>query len=477
MIKTDQFYIDGQWVKPVGGQTLPIVNPATEERVGDLALGTAADVDAAVAAARRAFTGYSQSTVEDRVARLNQLADIYKARSEEMVKAISTEMGAPFALSNRAQVPVGRAHIKAVIRALEAYQFETAAPGGEVLLREAIGVVGMITPWNWPMNQITLKVAPALAAGCTMVLKPSEIAPLSGLLFAEFIDEAGFPPGVFNLVSGEGPVVGAALSAHPDVDMMTFTGSTRAGTAVAKAAADTVKRVHQELGGKSPNLILDDADLEKAVKGGVIQCMINTGQSCNAPTRMLVHQDQYEQAVEIAAAVAGKVTVGDPTEDGRHIGPLVSDVQFDNVQKLIQAGIDEGARLVIGGTGKPEGMDKGYYVRPTVFADVNNQMTIAREEIFGPVLCMIPYRDEAEAIEIANDTPYGLAAYLQTGDLKRARRVAAQLRAGMVHINGGAQGAGVPFGGYKQSGNGREGGELGMEEFLEVKAVSGLSAA
>lgn len=477
MIKTRQFYIDGEWVAPTGDRTLSIINPATELSVGDLALGTAADVERAASAARRAFATYSLTSVEERAALLEKLAEVYKARADEMAEAISIEMGAPKALAKNAQVPAGRAHIKATIRALRGYEFESDGPNGETVLREPIGVCAMITPWNWPMNQITLKVAPALAAGCTMVLKPSEIAPLSGLLFAEFVHEAGFPAGVFNLVSGDGPTVGAALSAHPEVDMVTFTGSTRAGTAVAKAAADSVKRVSQELGGKSPNVILDDADLERAVKGGVLHCMNNTGQSCNAPTRMLVHKDQYEQAIEIAAQVTAKVEVGNPAEDGRHIGPLVSDVQFNKVQELIQKGIDEGARLVAGGTGKPTGFETGYFVKPTVFADVNNDMAVAREEIFGPVLVMIPYADEAEAVAIANDTPYGLAAYLQTGDAARARRVARQLRAGMVHINGSAQGAGAPFGGYKQSGNGREGGELGLEDFLEVKVVSGFEAA
>ncbi|MEM7208498.1 MAG: aldehyde dehydrogenase family protein [Pseudomonadota bacterium] len=477
MVKIDQFYIDGKWVAPTGSRTMPIVNPATEESVGDLALGSKEDVDLAVAAAKRAFESFSQTSVSERLDLLQKLADRYEARSAEMADVITTEMGAPRALSEGSQTPVGLSHIQSIIAALKSYSFEQTTASGETMLREPIGVVGMITPWNWPMNQIALKVAPAIAAGCTMVLKPSEIAPLSGLLFAELMDEVGFPAGVFNLVSGEGTVVGEAMSAHPDIDMMTFTGSARAGTAVAKAAADTIKRVSQELGGKSPNLILDDADLEAAIKRGVLHCMNNTGQSCNAPTRMLVPRNRYDEAVEIATSIGARVEVGDPTEQGRHIGPLVSDVQFDKVQTLIQAGIDEGARLVAGGTGRPDGLDKGYYARPTIFADVNNDMTIAREEIFGPVLCMIPYDTEEEGIAIANDTPYGLAAYLQSGDSQRARRVAGRLRAGMVHINGVGQSAGMPFGGYKQSGNGREGGELGLEEFLEVKVVSGINAA
>jgi len=473
--KTD-FYINGAWVAPVTPNEMEVINPANEQAFATISLGGSADVDKAVAAAKAAFQTWGWSSKEERLACLEKLKDVYKKRWNEMAEAISNEMGAPISMSGASQVGAGYGHIKAFIDTLRDFTFERDFKPDvpeEHIVYEPIGVCGLITPWNWPMNQVTLKVVPAVAAGCTVVLKPSEIAPMSSLLFAEMMDEAGFPKGVFNLVNGDGPSVGAALSSHPDVDMMSFTGSTRAGTAVAKAAADTVKRVTLELGGKSPNIVLADADLEKAVKRGVIHCFNNTGQSCNAPTRMIVERSVYDQAVEIAAATAAKATVGNPAEEGRHIGPLVSQMQFDKVQDLIQKGIDEGATLAAGGPGRPEGFNRGYYVRPTIFTDVNNDMTIAREEIFGPVLAMIPVADEEEAISVANDTPYGLAAYLQTGDQDRAHRISRRLRAGMVHINGAGQPFGSAFGGYKMSGNGREGGVWGLEDYLEVKTVSG----
>ena len=474
-----QFYINGQWVNPVQGlgseQDSEVINPSTEAACAVISLGSDADTDAAVAAARAAFDSWSQTSKEQRLALLEKLYGIYKARSADMAEAISTEMGAPMALAQTAQWGAGAAHIKTMMQALKSTEFDQMlgehAPNNRILM-EPIGVCALITPWNWPMNQVALKVIAALATGCTMVLKPSEVSPLSAMLFAEMIDEAGFPAGVFNLVNGDGLGVGTRLSGHPDVDMVSFTGSTRAGIAISKNAADTVKRVSLELGGKGANLVFADAD-EKAVTRGVRHCFNNSGQSCNAPTRMLVERSIYDQAVAIAAEVAAKTTVGPAAEEGRHIGPVVSENQFNRIQNLIQAGIDEGARLVAGGTGKPEGMDTGYFVKPTVFADVNNNMTIAKEEIFGPVLSIIPFDTEEEAIAIANDSPYGLTHYLQTQDGDKANRVARRLRAGMVQINGEMLGAGSPFGGYKQSGNGREGGRWGLEEFLEVKAVAG----
>lgn len=478
MLKKTDFYIDGQWVAPAVAKDYEVINPANETAFATISLGSEADVDRAVAAARKAFESYSQTSREERIALLEKLVEVYDRRAGEMAETISHEMGAPISMANHSQAAAGSGHLRSTIRALKEFEFEyDFNDAGEHIVQEPIGVCGLITPWNWPMNQIALKVAPALAVGCTVILKPSEIAPMSGILFAEMIDEAGFPAGVFNLVNGEGAVVGEAMSRHPDIDMMSFTGSTRAGTAVTKAAADTVKRVTLELGGKSPNIVFDDADLAKAVKTGVLHCFNNTGQSCNAPTRMLVQRDVYDNAVEIAAEVGQKVQVGDPSEEGRHIGPLVSSMQFDKVQGLIETAIGEGARVIIGGSGRPEGLNRGYYVRPTIFADVNNDMTIAREEVFGPVLCMIPFDTEEEAIEMANDTPYGLAAYVQSGNPERANRVARRLRAGMVQINGAQRAPGSPFGGYKQSGNGREGGVYGLEDFLEVKAVSGYQAS
>ena len=478
MLKKTEFYIDGKWVAPAVAKEYEVINPANETAFAMISLGSEADIDRAVAAARKAFETYSLTSREERIALLEKLLDVYKRRAGEMAEAISQEMGAPISMAHHSQAAAGAGHLGAFIKALKAFEFEyDFNDAGERIVQEPIGVCGLITPWNWPMNQIALKVVPALAVGCSVILKPSEIAPMSAMLFAEMIDEAGFPAGVFNLVNGEGPVVGEAMSRHPGIDMMSFTGSTRAGTAVTKAAADTVKRVTLELGGKSPNIVFNDADLAKAVKTGVLHCFNNTGQSCNAPTRMLVQRDVYDSAVEIAAEVGQKVQVGDPAEEGRHIGPLVSSMQYDKVQGLIETAIGEGARVVIGGTGRPEGLNRGYYVRPTIFADVNNQMTIAREEVFGPVLCMIPFESEEEAVEIANDTPYGLAAYVQSGNPERANRVARRLRAGMVQINGAQRPAGSPFGGYKQSGNGREGGTYGLEDFLEVKAISGYQTA
>ena len=475
MLDKRQFYINGQWVSPEAANDLEVIDPSTEEAFAVISLGSATDTDKAVAAARAAFSGWMFTPVEERLALIERILDIYLRRADEMAEAISREMGAPIDLARQQQVPAGAYHIKNFIRALKGFEFERRlgdhAPNDRILY-EPIGVVGMITPWNWPMNQTVLKVIPALATGCTMVLKPSEIAPLSGMLFAEILDEAGVPAGVFNLVNGDGPGVGTQLSGHPDVDMISFTGSTRAGILIQKNAADTIKRVALELGGKGANIVFADAD-EKAVKRGVLHCMNNTGQSCNAPTRMLVQREIYDQAVEIAAETAGKLTVGPSAEPGRHMGPVVSRAQWDKIQGLIEKGIEEGARLVAGGPGLPEGVNRGYYVRPTVFADVNNDMTIARQEIFGPVLSIIPFETEDEAVAIANDTPYGLTDYVQTQDAAKAIRVARQLRAGMVEMNGQSRAAGAPFGGYKQSGNGREGGKWGLEEFCEVKAVSG----
>ena len=466
-----KFYINGQWVDPLVSNDLAVENPATEESIATISLGAAADVNAAIAAAKAAFPSYSQVSVDERIALMENLLKIYMDRYEEMAVAISMEMGAPISFASAAQADTGRGHISAAIDALKQFEFERQV-GNTRIVKEPIGVCGFITPWNWPINQISCKVAPALATGCTMVLKPSEIAPISGYLFSEMMDQAGFPAGVYNMVNGDGPDVGAVIASHADIDMVSFTGSTRAGILVAKAASETVKRVAQELGGKSPNIIFADADLDKAVSAGVTSMMGNTGQSCNAPSRMLVQSSVYQQAVEIAKQAAAQVAVDDPMKEGGHIGPLSSRVQFEKVQSLIEKGIEEGAELVIGGTGKPDGLDTGYFVKPTIFAGVNNQMTIAQEEIFGPVLTMIPFDTEEQAIEIANDTPYGLAAYFSTSDDGRAKRVAGQLRAGMVSLNSASQGYTAPFGGYKQSGNGREWGEYGFDDFLEIKGIT-----
>jgi aldehyde dehydrogenase (NAD+) len=471
-----QFYINGAWVEPKSPQPFPVLSPATEEQIATISLGSAADVDAAVAAARAAFPGFSETSREERLALLQKIVEVYQKHYDEMAETISQEMGAPLWLSKAAQAAAPLAHLATAIEILKTYEFERLQ-GTTLMRREAIGVCGMITPWNWPVNQIACKVAPALAAGCTMVLKPSEIAPLSAYLWTQILDEAGVPAGVFNLVNGDGPTVGAAIAAHPEVDMVSFTGSTRAGVAVATAAAPTVKRVTQELGGKSANILLDDVNIEEAVSGGVRSCFMNSGQSCNAPTRMLVSARQQDEALAVAKATAESMRVGDPFADGAMLGPVVSEAQWNKIQRLIQAGIDEGADLVTGGPGRPEGMEKGYYVRPTVFGNVRNDMTIAREEIFGPVISILPYQDETEAVRVANETLYGLAGYVSSGDLERARAVAKQLRAGNVHVNGAGPDFAASFGGYKQSGNGREWGTAGFEEFLELKAILGYAAA
>ncbi|MEM8797875.1 MAG: aldehyde dehydrogenase family protein [Pseudomonadota bacterium] len=470
-----QFYINGAWVDPIDGKDLAVIDPSTEEAIATISLGGVADTNTAVAAAKGAFPAFSMTSKEERLSYLKALFEIYSARSDEMGEVISEEMGAPISMAKMLQAGAGAGHLKAFIRALEAFEFDRPlrenAPNDR-LLYEPVGVCGLITPWNWPMNQVMLKVAPALATGCTMVLKPSELSPLSAMLLAEMIDEAGVPAGVFNLVNGDGPGVGSTLSAHPDVNLVSFTGSTRAGIAISKTAADTIKRVSLELGGKGANIVFADAD-EKAVKRGAMHCFNNTGQSCNAPTRMLVERSRYDAAVEEAKAAAEKTAVDLAAKEGRHIGPLASAMQFEKVQALIDAGISEGAQLVAGGTGRPDGFNRGYFVRPTVFADCTNDMRIMREEIFGPVLAIAPFDSEDEAISIANDTPYGLTNYIQTTDGQKANRVARKLRSGMVEINGAQRSSGSPFGGYKQSGNGREGGMFGLEEFLEVKAVGG----
>ncbi len=471
-----KFFINGEWVDPAKPKTLDVINPATEEPCGKISMGSEEDVNKAVAAAKAAFPAWSQTSREDRIKIFEKIIEVYQRRYDEIAETISTEMGAPIWLAKAAQAATGLGHFTTTLEILKNYQFEEVR-GTTQIRKEPIGVCGFITPWNWPVNQIVCKVAPALAAGCTMVLKPSEVAPMNAVIVAEILEEAGVPKGVFNLVNGDGPSVGAPLSAHPDVDMMSFTGSTRAGILVAKAAADTVKRVAQELGGKSPNIILEDADLQKAVGGGVQSVMMNSGQSCNAPTRMFVPASKHDEAMGIAKAAAEQVKVGDPFTDGTTIGPVVSEVQYNKIQDLIQKGIDEGATLVTGGTGRPDGLNKGYYVRPTVFANVRNDMTIAKEEIFGPVLAILPYENEQQAIDMANDTEYGLSSYVQSGDIEHARKVGAQIRAGQVHINGAGPDFTAPFGGYKQSGNGREWGEFGFEEFLEVKAMLGYEAA
>ena len=463
------FYINGQWVQSESSETIEVINPANENIIGHVSAGTKEDINKAVIAASNAFQTFQFSSKDDRIELLNNIISEYENRYQDFVDTITEEMGSPIWLSSAAQAKTGIKNINETLDALKEYDFEKAE-GDYILIKEPIGVVGMITPWNWPMNQITTKVSAALAAGCTMVLKPSEISPYCGMLLAEVFDKAGVPDGIFNLVNGYGPIVGAALSEHKDVAMMSFTGSTRAGIAVAQASATSVKRVHQELGGKSSNIILDDvADLEKSVKGGAGHCFLNSGQSCNAPTKMLVSSKNYDQAVEVAALTAKNTTVGDPHGEFR-IGPIANKVQYEKILRLIELGIEEGATLVAGGVEKPEGCDQGYYVQPTVFANVTTDMTIANEEIFGPVLCIIKYETEDEAIAIANDTEYGLAGYIQ-GEKSHAHEVAKKIRAGQVIINGGARGTGAPFGGYKSSGNGREHGRHGLEECLETKAV------
>ncbi len=471
-----QFYIDGAWVDPVAPKEFNVINPATEAVAGVISMGGAQDVDLAVAAARRAFDGYSRTTPVERLALLERVLAAYKAHYDEIALAISTEMGAPITLAKGAQTRIGVGHISAMIEVLKTFKFEELR-ANTWLVQEPVGVCALITPWNWPMNQVAAKVVPALAAGCTMVLKPSEYSPFSAILWAKVMHEAGVPAGVFNLINGDGVNVGSPLSSHPDVDMVSFTGSTRAGTEVAKNAAASVKRVHQELGGKSPNILLDDADFERAVKQSVLHVFQNSGQSCNAPTRMLVPASKLAEVEAIAKRVADTVLVGDPTSERTVVGPVVSKLQFDRVEGYIENGIAEGARLVAGGAGRPDGLAKGYFVKPTIFSNVRNDMTIAREEIFGPVLCILPYQTEEEAVKIANDTPYGLAAYVWSKDNVRARRVGNRIRAGQVALNGASGDMKTPFGGFKMSGNGREYGEFGLRDFLEVKAVIGVDAA
>ena len=469
----NKFFINGEWVKP-DRPTLEVINPATEEPFATISMGTAADVDGAAKAAKAAFASWSTSSIETRKNVLGNIIAGLKGRSEEMAVAISTEMGAPMGLSKTAQVGSGMGHFMTALKILEDFEFEKMR-GSTRIVKESAGVCGFITPWNWPLNQIACKVAPAIAAGCTMVLKPSEIAPVSAYILAEVIAESGLPAGVFNLVNGDGPAVGSAISAHPDIDLVSFTGSTRAGREVARDAADRIKRVTQELGGKSANIILEDvADFAKAVGGGVASCFGNSGQSCNAPTRMLVPAARMAEAIEVAKVAAAKAIVGDPQEDTTKLGPVVSEMQYTKIQGLIAKGVEEGAELIAGGTGRPEGLDKGYYVQPTVFANVTNDMTIAREEIFGPVLSIIAYQDEEDAVRIANDTDYGLSGYV-SGEASHAQAVALKLRTGNVHINGAGPDFAAPFGGYKQSGNGREWGIEGFEEFLETKAIMGAA--
>lgn len=476
MYDNRRFYIDGAWVDPLEATEFKVINPATEALAGVISMGGPKDVDRAVAAARRAFDSYSRTTPAERLALLERVLAAYNAHYDEIARAISTEMGAPIKLAKGSQTRIGVGHISAMIEVLKAFQFEQMQ-GTTRLVQEPVGVCALITPWNWPMNQVAAKVVPALAAGCTMVLKPSEYSPFSAIIWAKVMHEAGVPAGVFNLINGDGPHVGAPLASHRDIDMVSFTGSTRAGTEVAKNAAASVKRVHQELGGKSPNILLDDADFERAVKQSVLHVFQNSGQSCNAPTRMLVPAARLAEVEAIAKRTTASVVVGDPTSESTTVGPVVSKVQFDRVEGYIEKGIAEGAKLIAGGAGRPEGLSKGYFVRPTIFSGVRNDMTIAREEIFGPVLCILPYETEEQAVRIANDTPYGLAAYVWSQNNIRARRVASRIRAGQVALNGASGDMKTPFGGFKMSGNGREYGEFGLRDFLEVKAVIGVDAA
>jgi len=470
MRELTKFYINGEWRAAKDRPTLDVINPATEAPCARVSLGAAEDVDEAANAARAAFERFAATSRKERLGLLNDIIEAYQARYADLAAAVTEEMGAPKKLATRAQAASGLAHFQTTAQILKNFAFEEKRDGFD-LIREPIGVVGLITPWNWPLNQIACKVAPALAAGCTMVLKPSEVAPISAYILAEIIDEAGLPKGVFNMVNGAGPEVGAAIASHPEFDMVSFTGSTRAGVEVAKNAAPTVKRVAQELGGKSANIILDDADLQKAVTQGVYNCMSNSGQSCNAPTRMLAPAAKLEEVYAIAKAAAQRIKVGDPQGDDTRMGPVASEMQWNKVQGLIEKGVAEGAEIIAGGPGKPHGLEKGFYIRPTVFGGVANDMAIAREEIFGPVLAILSYETEDDAVAIANDTPYGLAAYVYGGDVEHAARVAKRLRAGNVFLNGADTDFNAPFGGYKQSGNGREWGESGFEEFLETKAV------
>ena len=467
-----KFYIGGSWVDPVAPRAIDVINPATEQPIGRVSLGSAADVERAVSAARAAFGTYGETAQTERVALLEKVIVCYEARLEDLAKTISLEMGAPMSLATSAQAPMGLTQLKSAVDVLKHYEFRRDR-GNTLIIKEPIGVCGFITPWNWPMNQIMCKVAPALAAGCTMVLKPSEATPLSAIIVAEIMHAAGVPAGVFNLVNGDGPGVGNAIAQHPDIDMVSITGSTRAGVMVSKAAADSVKRVTLELGGKSANIILRDADLKEAVTHGVHKCFGNSGQSCTAPSRMFVHESQHAEALEIAKKVAGDIVLGKPESPGTGMGPVANQTQYDRIQVLIQKGIDEGAELICGGTGKPEGLGTGCYVKPTIFGNVSNHMSIAREEIFGPVLAILPYESEEEAIALANDSEYGLSGCVYSADLEHSVAVASKLRTGQVHINGASADFNAPFGGYKKSGNGREWGVEGFEEFLETKALMG----
>ncbi|MGJ8595975.1 aldehyde dehydrogenase family protein [Sulfitobacter sp.] len=469
MLILNKFYIDGAWVDPASDTTMPIMNPATASQIGTVSLGNAADVDRAVAAAKRGFETFSMTTKEERLTLLEKLRTETRARLGDLAAAMTAEMGAPATMSLEVQAESGLGHLEDFIKALEAFDEEEILPNGDIVTREPIGVCGLITPWNWPINQIALKVVPALATGATCVLKPSEHTPISAQIYAEIVEAAGYPAGVFNLVQGDGPTVGAAMSQHPDIDMMSFTGSTRAGTAVSRDAAGDIKRVTLELGGKSPNLVFADADLPKRISESVAGCFDNTGQSCNAPTRLLVERSCYDEVLALAKTAGEAQKIGDPTQSGEHIGPLFDKIQYDRVQAMIQVGIDEGAKLLVGGLGKPDGLENGWYAKPTIFYDVDHDMRISREEIFGPVLVITPFDTEEEAITMANDTEYGLAAYVQSSDEARVSRVVRRLRAGTIQINGRGPDYGSPFGGYKQSGNGREGGTFGLEDYLEIK--------
>ena len=471
MENLQKFYINGKWVKPNSTKTMAVLNPATEDLIGEIILGNSEDVDIAVSAAKNAFNSFSKTSKNDRLELLNKIRQISEKRFEDLANAMTSEMGAPHRMARDAQADAAIGHLDGFIDALKKHEEKIVLSNSDVLLKEPIGVCGLITPWNWPINQITLKVLPVIATGCTCILKPSEHTPLSAMVYTEILDEAGVPDGVFNLVHGDGEGVGVSMSRHPDIEMMSFTGSKRGGKSVTIESAETVKKVTLELGGKSPNIVFADCDLDEKVKDSVNECMFNTGQSCDAPTRLLVEKKCYDEVIDIAKKTAEEIKVGDPTLDGDHLGPLFDKIQFDRVQNMIQVGIDEGANLLVGGLGKPDGHEKGWFVKPTIFSDVNNNMRVAQEEIFGPVLVIIPFDDEDEAIRIANDTPYGLAAYLQTGDKERAERVSRQLRAGGVHVNGGGYNYGSPFGGYKESGNGREGGDMGLEDYLETKAL------
>ena len=471
MENLQKFYINGKWVKPNSTKTMAVLKPATEDWIGEIILGNSEDVDMAVSAAKNAFNSFSKTSKNDRLELLNKIRQISEKRFEDLANAMTSEMGAPHRMARDAQADAAIGHLDGFIDALKKHEEKIVLSNSDVLLKEPIGVCGLITPWNWPINQITLKVLPVIATGCTCILKPSEHTPLSAMVYAEILDEAGVPDGVFNLVHGDGEGVGVSMSRHPDIEMMSFTGSKRGGKSVTIESAETVKKVTLELGGKSPNIVFADCDLDEKVKDSVNECMFNTGQSCDAPTRLLVEKKCYDEVIDIAKKTAEEIKVGDPTLDGDHLGPLFDKIQFDRVQNMIQVGIDEGAKLLVGGLGKPDGHEKGWFVKPTIFSDVNNNMRVAQEEIFGPVLVIIPFNDEDEAIRIANDTPYGLAAYLQTGDKERAERVSRQLRAGGVHVNGGGYNYGSPFGGYKESGNGREGGDMGLEDYLETKAL------